>query len=388
MPDVFKAWDAATIDRLFLFRSASPSFNPVYDDVVVHLDITDSSRQQLDSFYLKRSDHTQVIRNLHAMEVHSQLYDIIFAAPSNPEEDRAMIEAVATAANVYFGMAFRLLKNNDLPKREIPFQTKHYLNSSQWHVQMEGDRHLFIEGSTPLLTFPELAAASKGLGFLNINPDPDGVFRRIPLLLKYENAFYPAISFRILCDYLHVPPEQIIVRPGKSITLQDAQRPYASESHDIIIPIDSRGNMIVNFAGSWERMKHYNYINVLKASQDQDILEMWGEELKGKIVVISDVMTGASDIGPVPTDSLFPLGGIHSNVINTVLTESFLYELTPKQIILLEILLLCILLILSTRFSSRLFSLGTILILIGYTIVVFLCFLYGNIILPTVRPYS
>ena len=39
LPSVFETWNAKIIDRLFLFRSTSDSLQPLYDDIIVHVDI-------------------------------------------------------------------------------------------------------------------------------------------------------------------------------------------------------------------------------------------------------------------------------------------------------------------------------------------------------------
>jgi len=67
------------------------------------------------------------------------------------------------------------------------------------------------------MTFPELAVAARGLGYLNIKFDRDGVFRRAPLLIKFGDGFYPSFPFRSICEYLKVPPEKIILRPGRNV---------------------------------------------------------------------------------------------------------------------------------------------------------------------------
>ena len=74
------------------------------------------------------------------------------------------------------------------------------------------------------MTYPELAAAARGIGFLNLTPDPDGIIRRLPLLVWYQGVYYPSLPFLAVCDYLKVPPQKVIVKPGKSITLENAQR--------------------------------------------------------------------------------------------------------------------------------------------------------------------
>jgi adenylate cyclase len=144
--------------------------------------------------------------------------------------------------------------------------------------------------------------------------------------------------------------------------------------------------MIVNYVGPWGRMDHYNFADILRASDDRDELEIWAEELKGKIVIISDVSTGSTDIGPVPTDSNFPLSGVHANVIHNILNESFLKELSGRQMLLIEAVLLAALFLLSLRFSSLAFSFGTVFLAAAYIVAVMVSFFYGQVILNIVRP--
>lgn len=150
--------------------------------------------------------------------------------------------------------------------------------------------------------------------------------------------------------------------------------------------IDRNGNMIVNYLGPWERMDHYNFADILRASEDQDELEIWADELNGKIVIISDVSTGSTDIGPVPTDANFPLSGVHANVIHNILTESFLRELSEWEMLWVEAMLLAALFILTIRFSSLYFSLGTALVAAIFMAAAFTSFFYAGVIIKIVRP--
>ncbi len=387
LPDVFERWNDQTIDQLFWFRSSSENLRPPYDDTIVHVDLNNSSIQQLSNFYLNRSHHAQVVNNLAAMEVSVQLYDFIFAAPSNDEDDTKLKDAAIRAGNVYFGLAFELVKGTPAKLTNADNTTQlQYLESTKWKVAVEGDASKFYAGVNPLITFPTLASASKGLGYLNLKPDRDGVFRRVPLLVRYQDAFYPSLSLRAICDYLKVPPHEIIVKPGNSITLKGARRPGTTDTDDIAIPIDRNGTMVINFIGSWERMKHYNFADVLRASEDQDEMEIWGEELPGKIAIVSEVSTGTSDIGPIPTDAHSPLSAVHANAMHTILTKLFLRELSSLEMLMIEGILLTLVFLLSLRFASLYFSLGTLLLAVSYVGVASVSFLYGQIILHIIRP--
>ena len=387
LPNVFESWNLRVVDQLFVLRSNTEKFRPYYDDTIVHVDLNNTSIQQLKDFYLNRSHHAQLIQNLSAMNVGVQLYDFIFAAPSDYVQDGALINAASEAGNVYFGLAFEL-ENGKQARQRAPATegVRKYLEKTMWKVTVEGDPSDFYSGGNALLSFSSLASASKGLGFLNITSDPDGVFRRAPLLIRYRHGFYPSFPFRAICDYLDVSPENIIIRPGKSITLKNAKLPGTTEAHNIVIPIDRYGNMRINFIGPWERMKHYNFSDVLRASYDQDELELWKEELSGKIVMISEVTTGSSDVGPVPTDTRYPLSGLYANVIHSILTGSFVRELSNWGMFCTELIILFFILILSFRFSSIPFAIGSIIIGAGYVGVVSIFFLYGQLISHIIRP--
>ena len=389
LPNVFEIWNSQTIDQLFIFRSKTDKLRPDYDPTVVHLDFNNTSIERLKNLYLNRFHFAQLVRNLKSMQVTAQVYDFIFAAKINEQDDLALIDSVKDSGNAYFGLALDLrLPTQPGLKKSGPSKGRSYVLRTKWNVAVKDDNGKLYVGKNPLATYADLANASRGLGSLSVKFDPDGVLRRVPLLVRYEDAFYPLLPLRVICDYLQVPPEKIVLVPGRHIILQNAVRPGppGSAPGDIKIPIDRHGNMIVNYIGPWGRMDHYNFADILRAAEDRDELEIWAEELKGKIVIISDVSTGSTDVGPVPTDANFPLSGVHANVIHNILTESFLRELSEWEMLIIEILLLAVLFLLSMRFSSLTFSLGTAFLAAAYIGVAMLSFLYAQVIFNLVRP--
>ncbi len=386
LPNVFDTWNSQTIDQLFILRSQSKALAPAYDATVVHVDFNNTSIERLKNLYLNRLHFAQLVRNLKSMQVAAQVYDFIFAAKLNAQDDHELVEAVKAADNAYFGLALELREPGEPSSpRKMASKGRRYVIQTKWNVSVDETDGRLYASDNPLTTYAELAHASRGLGSLSVKFDPDGVLRRVPLLVRYEDAFYPLLPLRVVCDYLQVPPENIIVKPGRSIILRDAKQPGA-ELRDIRIPIDRQGNMIVNYIGPWERMDHYNFADILRASDDRDELEIWAEELQGKIIIIADVSTGSTDVGPVPTDTNFPLSGVHANVIHNILTGSFIKALSDRQMLLIEILLMAMLFMLSIRFSSLAFSLSTGFVALVYIGIVMVSFFYGQIILNVVRP--
>ncbi len=384
---ILETWNFRIYDFLFSLRSNLAKYKPVYDDTIVHVDLDDTSIQQLNNYYLSRAHHAKVVTNLTAMGASIQLHDFLIAAPSNKTDDNALIEAVINARNAYFGLAFRL--SRDMQGKESDFlspDVSSYLANSKWQIKTKGPPVDFYWGDNPLITFPPLANVSKGLGFLNMTPDRDGVFRRVPLLVRQGDAYYPSLPFRVICDYLGVAPGDIVIDSGKSIILTNVWKPGEEEKRNIVIPIDRYGNLTINFIGPWGRMKHYHFSDVWRASNDQDEFQLWTDELSGKIVVVSEVTTGSSDIGSVPTDVAYPLSGIIANVIHTILTESFIHEVPEFYNIVIGLILLLIICLLSLRSSALIFSFSILIIGSLYVLIAIFLFLREGLILDVINP--
>jgi len=383
VPGVFWTLNAKAVDQVFIFRSGRASLTPSYDDRIVHVDLNDSSIQKLDNFYPNRTHFAQVVRNLSQMGAAAQLFDFIFAARTSDQDDAALIDAVSDAGNVYFGMAFALQTGGP---GSLLSEQRRYLDKTLWRISWKGSPGPLYAGRRPFPTYLDLAQASRGLGSISVKPDLDGVFRRIPLLVRYRDGVYPSISLRAVCDYLQVPPEKIEVRPGKYILLKDADDPAGASVKDIAIPIDRRGNMIINFLGPWGSMKHYSFADVFRASETPSVMAQWTDELEEKIAVVTNVSTGSADIGPVPTDQTFPLSGLHSSAIHTMLTGAFLKEVPPLAMLGIELFLMLVVVTLSLRFSPILFSVTTTATAGAYLGAAAAAFLFAGVILNIARP--
>jgi adenylate cyclase len=393
-PNVFEPWNAQTVDKFFVFRSSFASLYPAYDSTVVHVDISDRTFERLENAYLNRAQYARVARNLAEMKTALQIWDFIFPAKTNRAEDSIFVEAVAEAKNVYFGLGFSVSKElQSKPAGTQSKRTERYLDATRWNLKVEGNADEIPTVHQAKITFTELAGVSRGLGYLNIDFDRDGVYRRVPLLFRYNDGYYPSFAFRAACDYLGVTPDRVILAPGHQITLKDARRP-GGKPHDIVIPIDASATMLVNYIGPLRRadstasMLHYDFADVLNASDDRTELEMWGDILQGKIAVVSEVATGASDVGPIPTDNQFPLSGVHASVLNTILTENFLDEANWTEMLLLELAVLLLVLLLALKLSPRNFSISSIEVVLGYSVFALALFLYAGFVVNVLRPVA
>jgi hypothetical protein len=174
--DKFDALDSRIIDLLFVLRPNVKPAHPLYENTVAHVDA---------NFYFRRAQHAQVIRNLTAMKVSGQLVDFIFEDMVSKVKDRPLIEATKSAGNVYYGLTFESLKKQSEEHNYLPeTEDNTFPGTPKWQVVIEGDTESFYFGADPRLTYSALASSARGLGFLNLTPDPDGILRRLPLLVR------------------------------------------------------------------------------------------------------------------------------------------------------------------------------------------------------------
>ncbi|MEK6650930.1 MAG: adenylate/guanylate cyclase domain-containing protein [Bacteroidota bacterium] len=389
LPNVLEPWNAKAVDRLFVFRSNSEMFRPPYDSTVIHVDLNDRSLEKLGSFYPSRAQFGDVARALGTMGTAAQTWDFIFPAHSSDRlDDESFVRGVADAGNVYIGMAFVLgTAAGDTPEREIAPTHQAYLDSTSWRVRVEGNPADLLLGINPLINFIELSRATRGLGYLSLRFDGDGVFRRAPLVVRIGDAVYPSMPFRAVCDYLGVTPDRMVVRPGSSVTLLGARIP-GEEPRDLAIPVNEHGEMVINFIGHWDRMKHIDFADVLQYAGSSDDLELLADELhtRGTLAVVSQVSTGSSDIAPVPTDNNYPLSGLHASVMHTILSGRFIDEWGAGRMLFVEAALLLILIFVGLVRSSKLLWVFALALIVGYFLAAALLFLSAGTILHIIRP--
>ena len=156
---------------------------------------------------------------------------------------------------------------------------------------------------------PVLEAAARGRGLLTINPERDGIVRRVPMIMKAQGVTMPSLSFEMLrvvtgTDTIFIKTEQVGI---KSIGVKGLQ-----------IPTDLNGQLWVHFA----RHDTGIYVSAL------DLLEghVPSEKIRGKLVLIGTSAAGLNDIKTTPVDPAMPGVEIHAQVLESALTGTVLVQ--------------------------------------------------------------
>ncbi len=378
IPNRFQALDVRLVDRLFVMRAQEdPSHDPVANRIV-HIDA---------NLYFSRSQHALVFRNLSDLGIAAQMIDFIFTDMVSPEEDKPLIQATREAGNVYYGLAFESLDDPGADRQV-------YSNISDdpqtlavnWRIDVEGDPDSVFIGKHPRVTYPDLSSAARGLGFLNLEADPDGTLRRLPLLVRYQGNYVPSLSLRVVCDFLGITTANIVARPGRYIKLTGIGKDEHVAGSEITIPIDAHGNLILNNSGFADRLRHYSYSEIFHATEDTARLEKLKTELSGKIAVVSETVGKKYQIRTGAGKGSYPSGAIHAMVLQNLLSESFLRELPGMVQLGIEIAILAGIFLLSMRFSSGTLAVTTGALGVLYMGLAVVTFLSAGIIFQFARP--
>jgi adenylate cyclase len=156
---------------------------------------------------------------------------------------------------------------------------------------------------------PVLEQAAGGRGMLTINPERDGIVRRVPMIMLAQGITMPSLSFEMLrvvtgTDTIFIKTD---VAGIKSLGVKGFQ-----------IPTDLNGQLWVHFA------RHDPSITVSAL----DVLEgrVAPEKFKGQLVLIGTSAAGLNDLKTTPVDRAMPGVEIHAQVLESALTRAVLAQ--------------------------------------------------------------
>jgi adenylate cyclase len=217
-------------------------------------------------------------------------------------------------------------------------------------IKSSGDLDLstidFSTGYAVESNISTLSESASGAGYFNIKSDVDGILRKLPLVVRYmdkstsEEYFFPPMSMRILERYLE---GSLLVRVSEF----GAEKVILDAANPIEIPINNKGELLVNFLGSRGTFPHISITDLIHG-RDNFIPK---ESLKDKIIIVGATATALEDLKVTPFDPLYPGAEIHATVIDNVLHNNLLSK--PDWILLFEWVYLLFLGILLTFIYPR-----------------------------------
>ncbi|MBD3232275.1 MAG: CHASE2 domain-containing protein [candidate division Zixibacteria bacterium] len=356
--------EARTIDWRFQYRERFGGSEPVIEDIVI-VDIDERSLEKYGQFPWSHNYHADLVEYLHSDGAVGVAFDLLFFdTPSDTIGQNRFIKVLGDKGNVLNALAL-------YPEERDRFRYKSESNPYEHNVPpTEGFEELSCIEFDVIKGPPvELAEASASLGFVNFIPDPDGITREVPLVLKAGGDYFLSLSLVSLYMLINGGTTPVKYFEG-SIYLSD----------DVKVPVDRNGFFKLNFLGLPGSFRYVSYYDVKEGRLPSGFF-------KGKFVLVGTSARGLSDLKVVPLSNEFPGVEIHATIVHNILTEQYLS--TASNYIIFPILIALTLLLGIIFYQSSAFKgfLLFVAVTVGWFAVVTVLFIKYSIILELVRPF-
>ncbi len=156
---------------------------------------------------------------------------------------------------------------------------------------------------------PVLQQAVDTGGHFNPDPDLDGVSRRVPLLQRYQDGYYEALSLAVLRTMFGKPD----IVPG----FPDTGTPILEwlQVADIRIPVDSSSAALIPYRGNQGSFRYISASDILNGRVAKEIME-------GAIVLVGTTAPGLMDLRSTPVSAVYAGVEIHANMIAGILDNT------------------------------------------------------------------
>ena len=300
-------------DYMFKIRGEKKQNNNI-----VIVDIDEKSLGILGQWPWSRDDVSKILENLTLANVGVIGMDIVFA-----EKDRSSPHKIFQD----FNRSIEGIPNYDKEFGQMVANTptilgyqfildeEKYVNTEPPFIQaiiIEKNKHQDIEyifsAKGAILNIPEIQENGYSSGFFNNIPDPSGMVRAVPLVIKYDNQMYPSLALELIRISLGV--RKIVVNYG----VQGVDNIFLG---GITIPTDRYGRLIINYRGKGKTFKYISAVDIFTNNFKV-------EDIEGKIVLIGTSATGLLDLRATPFDAVFPGVEVHANAIDNIIEGDFI----------------------------------------------------------------
>ena len=340
-----------TLDHLYRTAPVGPA-SP--DVVVVTVDQPDLDffQKQGVSWPWPRQLYAPIIEFCQRGGARAVIFDVLYTEASvyGAEDDQRLARAMGAYGRVV--LPFFLTRED---KGADP-QTEAVLSRAAIPIQgaPPPDLTAYRGVTAPI---PPLLKAAAALGNVECHADPDGIYRRLPLVSLYQGRFLPLLSFGAFCH---------VQAPGD----------WHFAAGDLVgggrrVPLDREGRLLLKFRGPARSFKRLGAANVIQSEERlKNGLAPFYEpsDLAGKWVMVGFTAPGLLDLKPTPLAPIFPGVELQATLLDNLLTGDFL-KAAPSWLVRLVALLVAIAVTLAVLFSARLWATLAALVLLLLIIV-------------------
>lgn len=302
------AWNA-----LFLARGARRAASPI-----VILTINDETVARGGRALLPRSFYARAVRLLHRAGARTIAFNLRMTNPTQTADDQAIVNACRESGRVVQAVTFGASSTT------TTLSPRFAVTDIGGHFNFQ---HQVVT------SLPELMESAPAAGHLNLNPEADGTFRRVPHLIRFRDKLYPSLALATAAHFLGLRPRDVVAAPRElrlaappvhlSANDSPASDSPASDSPEgrlRRVPLDRRGEAWINWLGGERSFPKFPLHRLL---DDQ----VPASHLKGSIVLIGFTTTGSFQAVATPFSPVLSSMDLQANAVDDILANRALREM-------------------------------------------------------------
>ncbi len=158
---------------------------------------------------------------------------------------------------------------------------------------------------------PRLQQATRYGGFINADPDEDGILRRSPLVMRYGDKLYASLGMEAVRAIF--ADEAIIIN---TVPLGDNLAVESVRVGGYDIPTDAEGRIIIPYRGPSPSFPYISATDVLHGAVPELTLE-------NTIVFVGTSASALMDLRATPMQAVYPGVEVHASIASGILDHRF-----------------------------------------------------------------
>jgi len=289
---------------------------------VTVVDIDESSLKEIGQWPWPRTIVADLVTRLTQLGAVAIGFDIIFAEP-----DRMSPGIAATSfrdLDEEVRNKLRSLPSNDevlaeaiRHSRVVAGQVGSAMPVARTQAESALQTGFAVRGPDPsrfLVTFagllhnvPAIEQAAAGRGVFSIQPERDGIIRRVPMIMQAQGAMVPALSMELL---------RVVTDSGAILVRTDEAGVQSVAVPGLELPTDQNGRLWVHF----DRHDPSRYVSATDVLQGRTLRD----NVEGKLVLIGTSAAGLLDVKTTPVAAAMPGVEVHAQILESAIANSLL----------------------------------------------------------------
>lgn len=342
------------------------------DIVIVAID--DATYEYILDYYgewpLPRDTYAKIINYLEKQSPRAIAFDLMFvkSLKSKNQADEALVQTFKKYNNLYTSMNF---DNQSEDLRVPPNLPQKLTINIQNNSEIDFNQLTYTNCRTIL---EGILNATSNVGIINVSRSDDGVLRKMPLVVKYKNEFYPQLALKVGLNYIGENSQSYEINNNSEFKLGGRE-----------IFLDNDGSAILNWygpAGTYTYIPMYKLIKAVNGEKTES-----DYDFSNKIVYFGTTAASLFDIKTVPVGKIYPGVEVQATYVNNIIDNNFIKKVNRGYTIALSILLALLIASVVSRVSSAFAaSMMSLSVYFLYILIAYYAMKFENLWLEVVYP--